>query len=202
MEYDHKPKMFTVLAEYTRECLKIRVGKKIDSRHVPETSDELMTERGVPRYTPSDNGPKLVSNTLTESLREKGLEPVFIEPGNPSQNGCVESFHRKLRDQCLNEEMFWSHGEARVVLHRYPRVYNREPPRGSLGYRTPEEVASGSQDRNQPQLVILCRVACPDCAGSTRGIASPSMRASVHRLRDGIQPASAPRSLWRQGDST
>ena len=143
-EYGQKLKMFTVLDEYTRECLEIRVDKKMDSRHVMETLDELMTERGVPRYTRSDNGPELVSKRLREWLKDKGVEPVFIEPGSPWENGFVESFHGKLRDECLNEEICWSRGEAQVVMDWYREVYNRERPHSSLGYRTPAEVAGES----------------------------------------------------------
>jgi putative transposase len=143
-EYGQKLKMFTVLDEFTRECLEIRVDKKIDSRHVMETLDELMTERGVPRYTRSDNGPELVSKRLIQWLKEKGVEPVFIEPGSPWENGLVESFHGKLRDECLNEEIFSSWGEAQVVVDWYRDVHNREPPRSSLGYRTPAEAAGQS----------------------------------------------------------
>jgi transposase InsO family protein len=143
-EYGQKLKMFTVLDEYTRECLEIRVDKKMDSRHVMETLDELMTERGAPRYTRSDNGPELVSKRLTQWLKEKGVEPVFIEPGSPWENGFVESFHGKLRDECLNEEIFYSRGEAQVVMDWYRDVYNQERPHSSLGYRTPAEVAGES----------------------------------------------------------
>jgi transposase InsO family protein len=148
-EYGQKLKMFTVLDEYTRECLEIRVDKRLDSRHVMETLDELMTERGVPRYTRSDNGPELVSKRLTKWLKEKGVEPVFIEPGSPWENGFVESFHGKLRDECLNEEIFWSRGEAQVVLDWYREIYNQERPHSSLGYRTPAEVARESQTHVQ-----------------------------------------------------
>jgi transposase InsO family protein len=120
--------MLTVLDEHTRECLEIRVEKRMDSRHVIETLDELMTERGIPMYTRSDN-----------------VEPVFIEPGNPWENGFVESFHGKLRDGCLNEEIFWSRAEAQVVLDWYRDVYNGERPHHSLGYRPPSEVATEAQ---------------------------------------------------------
>jgi len=148
-EYGQKLKMLTVLDEYTRECLEIRVDKRLDSRHVMETLDELMTERGVPRYTRADNGAEFISKRLTEWLREKGVEPVFIEPGSPWENGFVESFHGKLRDECLNEEIFWSRGEAQVVVDWYREIYNQERPHSSLGYRTPAEAARESQNHVQ-----------------------------------------------------
>lgn len=148
-EYGQKLKMLTVLDEHTRECLEIRVEKRMDSRHVMETLDELIAERGTPRYTRSDNGAEFVSKRLTRWLEEKGVTPVFIEPGSPWENGFVESFHGKLRDECLNEEIFWSRAEAQVVLDWYRDVYNRERPHSSLGYRTPVEAAADAESRVQ-----------------------------------------------------
>ena len=144
-EYGQKLKVLTVLDEHTRECLEIRVEKRMDSRHVMETLDELMTERGTPRYTRSDNGGEFACKRLTRWLRDKGVTPVFIEPGSPWENGFVESFQGKLRDECLNEEIFWSRAEAQVVVDWYRDVYNRERPHRSLGYRTPLEVAAKAE---------------------------------------------------------
>lgn len=148
-EYGEKLKMLTVLYEHTRECLEIRVEKRMDSRHVIEKLDELMTERGTPMYTRSDNGAEFVAKRLTAWLEEKGLTPVFIEPGSPWENGLVESFQEKLGDECLNEELFWSRGEAQVVMDWYRDVYNRERPHRSLGYRTPTEAAMDAENGAQ-----------------------------------------------------
>jgi transposase InsO family protein len=98
------------------------------------------------KTTRSDNGAEFVSKRLTTWLKEKGVEQVFIEPGSPLENGFVESFHGKLRDECLNEEIFWSRAEAQVVLDLYRDVYNRERPHRSLGYRTPAEVAMEAEN--------------------------------------------------------
>ena len=95
----------------------------------------------MPKHTRSDNGAEFVAKRLSAWLEEKGIKPVFIEPGSPWENGFVESFHGKLRDECLNEEILWSRAEAQVVLDWYRHVYNRERPHRSLGYRTPEEAA-------------------------------------------------------------
>lgn len=142
-------KMLTVVDEFTRECLEIRVEKRMDHRHVLETLDELITERGIPRYTRSDNGPEFISKTLTGWLRKKGVEPMFIEPGSPWQNGYVESFNGKLRDECLNEEIFWSRAEAQVVTDWWREVYNRERPHSALGFKTPAEVALESRNGHE-----------------------------------------------------
>jgi putative transposase len=133
--------LLTVVDEYTRECLEIRVASKLDSRHVLETLDELMQERGVPRFTRSDNGSEFVSHRLRDWLVHRGVTPVFIEPGSPWENGFVESFHGKLRDECLNEELFFSRAECQVVVDWWREVYNRERPHSSLGFRTPAEFA-------------------------------------------------------------
>ncbi len=140
-----KLKLLTVLDEYTRECLEIRVEKTMDSRHVLETLDELMTERGIPRYTRSDNGPEFIAKQLTTWLHGKGVQPVYIAPGSPWQNGFIESFNGKLRDECLNEELFWSRAEAQVVVDWWRRVYNTERPHRALQFQTPAEVAKASR---------------------------------------------------------
>jgi putative transposase len=139
-ESGQKLKLLTVLDEYTRECLEIRVEKQMDSRTVVETLDELMTDRGHPRYTRSDNGPEFVAKRLRQWLHEKGVKPMYIEPGSPWENGFVESFHGKLREECLNEEIFWSRAEAQVVVDWWQWVYNHERPHRSLQFKTPAEV--------------------------------------------------------------
>ena len=144
-EYGHKLKMLTVVDEYTRECLEIRVEKRMRSRDVLETLDELMTERGKPKYTRSDNGPEFIAKRLQAWIEEQGVKPLYIEPGSPWENGYVESFNGKLRDECLNEEIFWSRGEAQVILDGFRKEFNRERPHRSLGQRTPAEVAANPE---------------------------------------------------------
>ena len=140
-EHGQKLKMLTILDEFTRECLEIRVEKRMNARHVMETLDELMSERGKPRYTRSDNGPEFIANELTEWLENLGICPLFIEPGCPWQNGYIESFNGKLRDECLNEETFWSRAETQVIVDWFRDIYNLERPHRSLGMKTPYEMA-------------------------------------------------------------
>ena len=140
-EYGEKLKLLTVVDEFTRECLEIRVEKKMDSMAVMETLDEIMRERGTPRYTRTDNGPEFIAGTLRRWQLKKGILPVLIDPGSPWQNGFVESFNGKLRDECLNEELFYSRAEAQVVVDWYRREYNQERPHSSLGFRTPSQAA-------------------------------------------------------------
>ena len=146
-ETGRRLKILTVVDEYTRECLEIRVEPKMDSRHVLETLDELMRERGAPRYTRCDNGAEFVAHRLTRWLHGRGTRPLFIEPGSPWQNGFVESFHAKLRDECLNEELFYSRGECQVIVDWWRRVYNHQRPHSALGFKTPAEVAQEHLNR-------------------------------------------------------
>jgi transposase InsO family protein len=141
-EYGQKLKMFTVIDEYTRECLEIRVEKRMRYRDVMETLDELFTERGAPKYARCDNGAEFIAEPLQDWLRGLGVTPVYIEPGSPWQNGYIESFNGKLRDECLNEELFYSRGEAQVVVDGYRESYNTERPHSSLGYLAPAEIAA------------------------------------------------------------
>jgi len=141
-EYGQKLKMFAVLDEYTRECLEIRVEKQMRSQDVMETLDELMTERGVPRYMRSDNGAEFIAKELQAWLRSKGVNPIHIEPGSPWENGYIESFNGKFRDECLDQELFWSRGEAQVIADWYRETYNHERPHSSLDYKTPVEFAN------------------------------------------------------------
>ncbi len=134
-------KVLIIVDEFTRECLEIRVEKKMDHRHVMETLDELMQERGEPDFTRTDNGSEFIAEKLRRWLESKGVKPLAVEPGSPWQNGYVESFNGKFRDECLDQEMFYSRGEAQVVADRYMNRYNRERPHSSLGYLTPEVYA-------------------------------------------------------------
>jgi putative transposase len=143
-EYGRMLKLLNVVEEYTRECLEIRVGWKLDSRHVIETLDELVEERGAPSYVRCDNGPEFIAEVVKEWAESRGIEMVYIEPGSPWQNGYVESFNGKLRDECLNGELFYSRGEAQVIVDAWREDYNQERPHSALGGLTPAEFAARS----------------------------------------------------------
>jgi putative transposase len=141
-EYGQRLKMLTVVDEYTRECLEIRVEKRMNGVDVLETFDELFHERGAPAHIRSDNGAEFISKKFSGWLYEQGVHPVYIEPGSPWENGYIESFNGKFRDECLEEELFWSRGEAQVIVDWWRTVYNQERPHSSLGYETPFEYAA------------------------------------------------------------
>jgi putative transposase len=135
-------KLLTMRDEYTRECLAIRVGRRLDSRAVIATLAGLVRRHGPPAYLRSDNGGEFIAARLGAWLERQGTAPVHIEPGHPWENGYAESFNGKLRDACLNGEVFWHEQHAQVVVERWRRHYNDERPHSALGYRTPAEVAA------------------------------------------------------------
>jgi len=144
-EHGQKLKMLTVIDEHTRECLEIRVEKKMRALDVLETLDELMAERGKPSYTRCDNGPEFIAEPLEKWLKEQGVNPIHIAPGHPWENGFVESFNGKFRDECLNQELFYSRGEAQVIVDQWRDSYNNERPHSALGYKTPMEAKTNFQ---------------------------------------------------------
>jgi transposase InsO family protein len=144
-EYGRKMKLFNVVDEYTRESLEIRAEWKMNSLDVIETLDELIHERGAPRYIRCDNGPEFIAERLQEFLKAQGVRVVYIEPGSPWQNGYTESFNGRFRDECLNEELFYSRGECQVIADRWREEYNQERPHSALGYLTPAEFAENPE---------------------------------------------------------
>jgi transposase InsO family protein len=129
-------KILIVLDEYTRESLAIRVEKRLGASEVIETLEWLFAQRGAPAYLRSDNGPELIAQHL---LSGRGTQTVYIAPGHPWEDGYAESFIGKFRDECLNEEVFRSVPEARVIIASWRREYKEFRPHSSLGSSTPAE---------------------------------------------------------------
>lgn len=137
-------KMLTVVDEYTRECLAIRVARSINSLKVLTTLAGLFVRHGVPEHIRSDNGPELTATGVRKWLGRLKVKTLFIEPGSPWENGYNESFNGKLRDELLNLEVFFTLREAQVLVERWRREYNEIRPHSSLGYRPPAPEAIGS----------------------------------------------------------
>jgi transposase InsO family protein len=129
--------MLTVIDEYTRECLAIKVERKLKSIDVLETLADLFLIKGVPEYIRSDNGPEFTAKTVREWLDRIGSQTLFIEPGSPWENGYNESFNGKLRDELLNGEIFYTLKEAKILIEQWRRHYNTVRPHSSIGYRPP-----------------------------------------------------------------
>lgn len=132
-------KMLCVLDENTRECLGIEVARWIRSQDVILTLSRLMKLYGKPQHIRSDNGAEFTAGAVMRWLRDQNVGPAFIAPGSPWQNGYVESFNGKLRDECLNREWFRNATEARIVIEKWRHFYNHQRPHSSLDYRTPAE---------------------------------------------------------------
>ncbi len=136
--HDGRPfRMLTLVDEYTRECLAIDVARRLKSDDVLERLAWLFATRDVPKHVRSDNGPEFTANVVRDWLKRIGVRTLFIEPGSPWENGYVESFNGKLRDELLNGEIFYTLREAKVLIERWRKHYNTTRPHSSLGYRPP-----------------------------------------------------------------
>ena len=132
--HDSRPlKPLTVLDESTRQCMAIKVARKIRSHDVLEVLADLFVRHGPPEYLRSDNGPEFTAKLVRWWLGRVGVEMLFIEPGSPWENGYNESFNGKLRDELLNGEIFYSLAEAAVLVEQWRREYNTVRPHSACG---------------------------------------------------------------------
>ncbi|WP_238273001.1 IS3 family transposase [Methylobacterium cerastii] len=132
-----KIRMLNVVDEFTHECLAIRVARKLKATDVIDVLSDLFIVRGVPGHIRSDNGPEFVAKALQAWITGVGAKSAYITPGSPWENGYVESFNARLRDELLNGEIFYTLREAQVVIESWRRHYNGVRPHASLGYRPP-----------------------------------------------------------------
>jgi len=135
---DGRPlRLLTIVDEYTRECLAIEVARRLRADDVLYPLAELFVHRGTPEYIRSDNGPEFTARAVRQWLSRVGVRTLYIEPGSPWENGYIESFNGKLRDELLNGELFCTLWEAQVVIERWRQAYNGVRPHSALGYRPP-----------------------------------------------------------------
>ena len=180
-ENGRKLKMLTVTDEFHRESLAIQVEGRLPSKKVIEVLKRLFEQQGAPAFIRSDNGPEFVAKAVGEWIRKNGSQTYFIEPGSPWQNGYAESFHGKLRDECLNMEVFRNLTEAKVVIETWRRRYNQERPHSSLGYRTPLEYRA-QWEREQNEKTVGAQLSLSRCAPpryrskKSKGLSSKSER--------------------------
>ena len=126
-----------ILDEFGRECLDIRVRRKLNSTDVIDALTDLFILRGVPGYIRSDNGPEFVAEAVRKWIGAVGAQTAYIEPGSPWENGYIESFNARFRDELLNGEIFYSLKEAQIIIEQWRRHYNTKRPHSALGYRPP-----------------------------------------------------------------
>ncbi len=140
-EDGRKLRLLTVLDEFTRESPAIEVARSMPAGDVISVLDYLFMIRGVPKLIRSDNGSEFIAHSITRWLYDQGIEAIHIAPGSPWENGYIESFNGKFRDEVLNRELFYSVKEAKVIVEDWRMEYNHHRPHSSLGYRTPAEFA-------------------------------------------------------------
>ena len=130
-------RMLNIIDEYSRECLTILVKRHVTSQDVIERLFEMFIFKGIPDHIRSDNGTEFTAKAIRRWLARLGVKTLFIEPGSPWENGYIESFNGKLRDELLNREIFTTLTEAKILIEQWRREYNQVRPHSSLGYRPP-----------------------------------------------------------------
>ncbi|MEH3047210.1 MAG: IS3 family transposase [Sphingomonas adhaesiva] len=153
-------RVLNIVDDVTRECLRAVVDTSISGRRVVRELADLIAERGRPKMIVSDNGTELTSNAVLAWSADASIEWHHIAPGKPTQNGFVESFNGRMRDELLNETLFFTIGQARSILARWVDDYNNERPHSSLGYATPAAFAAQLEQQR---------------AGLTPPVASPAL---------------------------
>ena len=148
-------KLLTVLDEYTRQCLAIKVGRRTRAHDVLEVLTDLFVRHGPPEHLRSDNGPEFTAQLVRRWLGRVGVETLFIEPGSPWENGYNESFNGKLRDEFLNGEIFYTLPEAVVLVEQWRRMYNTVRPHSAYGGLppAPETIKPSAWFLRMPQLL-------------------------------------------------
>lgn len=151
LETGRRIKLLTVIDEYTRECLAIDVARHFKGNDVVEVLRYLFAVRGEPDYIRSDNGPEFTCRAVRAWLKHAGVKTLFIAPASPWENGYIESFNGKLRDELLNRELFLHADELRYVVDRWRMDYNHYRPHSSLDYMSPAAFAATAQNPSGPQ---------------------------------------------------
>ena len=173
-------RVFSVMDAFTRECLTLETDTSLPSRRVTRVLQRIIEQRGKPEFLRSDNGPEVSSRHYLAWCVERSIATIHIQPGKPTQNGHVESFHGRLRDECLNASWFWNVWDARRKIAAWRIDYNTARPHSSLGYRTPAEFA---QHAASPSA--LSNNACPN---SPQGQALRAPAAALTRARPCEKP--------------
>lgn len=148
-------RILTLIDEHTRQCLATHAAWSIRAQDVLVVLEAAMRRHGTPEHIRSDNGPEFVAHAILDWLAARQIKTLYIKPGSPWENGHIESFHDKLRDECLNRDVFGTLAEARVIIDAWRHEYNECRPHSSLGYRTPAEVAARCQTPLRPHLATL-----------------------------------------------
>ena len=136
-----------IIDEFSRECLAIKVDRKLNSTNVIDALTALFILRGAPALIRSDNGPEFIAQAVRDWIAAVGTKTAYIDPGSPWENGYCESFNGRFRDELLNGEIFYSLREAQIIIEEWRRHYNTKRPHTALGYRPPAHEAIISMDQ-------------------------------------------------------
>ena len=149
-------RILNVIDEYSRECLIVKVARRFTHKDVLDVLLDLFLERGVPVHIRSDNGSVFIAKKVRKFLSRLSVRPLFIEPGSPWENGYIESFNGKMRDELLDREIFYSLKEAQILIEMWRNHYNMVRPHSSLGYKPPAPAAVVIQPSqiNQVRLTL------------------------------------------------
>ena len=148
--------MLNIIDEFSRECLAIRINRKLKATDVIDALSDLFILRGIPTHIRSDNGPEFIAHNLRNWLSAVGAKTAYIMPGSPWENGYCESFNSKLRDELLNGEIFYTLKEAKIIIEGWRRHYNTIRPHSSLQYQPPApEVLHWPSAQPQPASPAL-----------------------------------------------
>ncbi len=150
-----KIRILTVIDEYTREGLALRVGYKLKADDVMDVLTDLFITRGIPDHIRSDNGAEFTAKTIKDWLPKLNVKTLYIEPGSPWENGYNESFNGRLRDECLNGETFYTLKEAQVIIEAWRHHYNHIRPHTSLGYKPPAPLVRLPKDMKEEASATL-----------------------------------------------
>jgi putative transposase len=145
-----KYRMLNLIDEFTHECLAIRIDRRLTSTDVIDVLSDLFILRGIPGHIRSDNGPEFVAKAVQAWIHAVGAKTAYIAPGSPWENGYIESFNARMRDELLNGEIFYTLKEARIIIESWRRHYNGVRPHSSLGYQAPA-----------PEVFVPSRTAWP-----------------------------------------
>jgi transposase InsO family protein len=145
-------RMLSVLDEHTREGHVPRADRTLKSGDVIALVKAAIAQHGAPEYSRPDNGPEFIAKKLQRWLAAETIRTIYIDPGSPWQNGFVESFHGRFRDECLNREQFWTLSEARVLIEDCRRHYNTRRPHSRLGYQSPADYAARFTRSPEPEI--------------------------------------------------
>jgi transposase InsO family protein len=163
-------RILMLIDEHTRQCLAMHVARSIRAVDVITVVEAAIARYGAPEHLRSDNGPEFIANAVQDWLGASAIKTMYITPGAPWENGHIESFHDKLRDECLNREIFRNLAEARVIVESWRVEYNERRPHSALGYLTPDEyknqIDGGCAPPNPAPL------AAAGVRGGTRGAAA------------------------------